>query len=48
MLLFTQYKATWLTAICSHCVAALPAKMSAFNGYFRQNAYYRNLRNNDQ
>ena len=27
------YKRTWLTAISSHCLAALPAKMSAFNSY---------------
>ena len=31
MLLFTQCKGTWLTAISSHCLAALPAKISAFN-----------------
>jgi len=30
-MLFTQYIGTWLTAISSHCHAALPAKMSAFN-----------------
>jgi len=44
MLLFTQYKTTWLTAISSHCLAALPAKMSAFNSYMLQNAYYCNLK----
>ena len=39
------YKPTQLTAISSHCLAALPAKMSAFSGYMRQNAYrHRNLK----
>jgi len=28
-----------LTAISSHCLAALPAKTCAFNSYMRQNAY---------
>jgi len=28
-LLFTQYKATWLTAISGHCLAALSARISA-------------------
>jgi len=42
-LLFTQYKTTWLTAISSHCVAALPSKISAFNISMRQNACYRDL-----
>jgi len=28
----------------SHSLAALPAKMSAFNSYMRQNAYHRNLK----
>jgi len=32
-LLFTQYKTTWLTAISSHCLAALPANMSAFSNH---------------
>jgi len=27
MLVFTQYKATWLTAIGSHCLAALSANV---------------------
>ena len=31
-------------AISSHCFSALLAKMSAFNRYMRQNAYYRSLR----
>jgi len=31
MLLFTNYKCTWITAISSHCLAALPDKKSAFN-----------------
>jgi len=26
ILVFTQYKTTWLTAISSHCLVALPAK----------------------
>jgi len=25
---FTQYKTTWLAAISSHCLAALPVKMA--------------------
>jgi len=25
---FTQYKTTWLAAISSHCLAALPAKIA--------------------
>ena len=33
-----------LTAISSCCLAALPAKTSAFNSQMRQNAYYRNLK----
>jgi len=33
MLLFTQYKSTWLTAISSHCLTTLLAKMSAFNSH---------------
>jgi len=36
MLLFTQYETTWLAAISSYCIAALPAKMSAFNSHMRQ------------
>jgi len=38
------HKPTWLTTISSHCLAALPAKMSAFNSYMRQNANYRDLK----
>jgi len=34
----------WLTAISSHCLAALPAKTSAFNSYMRQNTDHRNLK----
>ena len=34
----------WLTAISSRCLAALPAEMSAFNSYMRQNGHYRNLK----
>jgi len=30
-LLVTQYKATWLTAISSHGLVALPAKIPEFN-----------------
>ena len=30
-----------ITAISSHCLAALTAKMSAFNRHIQQNAYYR-------
>jgi len=33
---------TWLTAVSSYCLAALPAKMSAFNSDMPQNAYHRN------
>jgi len=33
MLLFTKYKYTWLTAISSHCVVALPDKKSASNSW---------------
>jgi len=43
MLLFTKYKTTWVTSISSHCLAALPAKMSAFNSPMPQNAYCRNF-----
>jgi len=32
-LLFTRFKTTWHTASNSHCLAALPAKTSAFNSY---------------
>jgi len=28
----------------SHCLVALPAKMSAFNSYMRQNAYHLNFK----
>jgi len=38
------YKPTWPTAISSHCLTTLPAKMSAFNNYMRLNAYYRDLK----
>jgi len=38
------YKHTWLTVISSLSLAALPAKMSAFNSYIRQNVYHRNLK----
>jgi len=48
MLLFTQYKTIvhWITAISSHCLAALLAKRSAFNSPMRmwQNAYFRNFK----
>jgi len=47
MLLFTQCKTTWLTAVSSHCLAALgylPRRMSAFNSHMLQNTYDRNLR----
>jgi len=33
--------ASLLTAISSHCLAALPANISAFNSHKRQNSYYR-------
>ena len=36
--------ASLLTVISSHRLAALPAKMSAFNSHMRQNAYCRNLK----
>jgi len=36
MLLFTQCtRYTWLTAISSHCLAALPTKMSVFNSHMQ-------------
>jgi len=38
------FEPTSLTTISSHCVAALPAKTSAFHSYMRQNAYHRNLK----
>jgi len=38
------FEPTCFTAVSSHCLAALPAKMSAFNSYMRQNAYQRNLK----
>jgi len=43
MLLFTSYKSTWLTAISSHCLAALPAT-DVFNNHMRLKTYYRNLK----
>jgi len=36
-------KTSRLYAISSHCLAALPAKMSAFNRCMRQNAYHGDL-----
>ena len=36
--------ASLLTAINSHCLAALPAKISTFNSHRWQNAYYCNLK----
>jgi len=30
VLLFTQYKSSWLADISNHCLAALLAKISAF------------------
>jgi len=42
MLLFTQCKATWSTAISSSCLAAF--KMSAFKSHVQQNACYRNMK----
>jgi len=44
VLLFTQYKTTFLAAISSHCLPALPAKMHEFNKHVRQKACYRNLK----
>jgi len=41
MLLFTQYKTSWLTAISSHCLAVLPdrlpTRLRSFNNHMRQN-----------
>ena len=37
MLLSTQYKTKWLTAVGSHCLAASPAKMSEFKNNMWQN-----------
>jgi len=44
MLLLTQHKITWLTAISSQCLAALPAEMSVFNSHMRRNACHCNLK----
>jgi len=33
-----------LAAISSHCLATLPAKMSAFNSHLRKNALYRSFK----
>ena len=44
VLLSTQYKCTWLTAISSHCLAALPDKIPAFNNHMQQNACYHNMK----
>jgi len=44
MLLFTQYKITWLTVTSSHCLAALSAKMSAFT--YRVARFKANLKKN--
>jgi len=44
LLVFTQYEIIWLAAISSHCLAALPANMPAFNSHMRQNTYCRNLK----
>jgi len=35
---------TLLTAVSSHCLTTLPAKIPAFNSYMRQNAYYLDLK----
>jgi len=46
VLLFTPYKTTWLIAIRSYCLAALPAKpprISAFNSHMRQNVNCHNF-----
>ena len=40
---FTLHKSMWLTAISSHCLAALPAR-DVFNSHMRLNAYCRNLK----
>jgi len=42
MVLFTLYKTMWVTgyAISSHCLAALTAKLSAFNRHMQHKAYY--------
>jgi len=39
MLFITQYKITCLSAINSNRLAALPAKMTAFNSHIRWSAY---------
>jgi len=38
------YKPTRLTAVSSHRLTTLPAKISAFNSYMYQNAYYCDLK----
>jgi len=35
---------TRLTAVSSHCLTTLPAKIPAFNSYMWQTAYYRDLK----
>jgi len=44
LLLFTQKRTIWLTAISSNCLAALLAKIPAFNSHRRQNTHCRNLK----
>jgi len=39
-----NYKPSCLTAISSHCLTALPAKMSACDSYIRQNASHHDLK----
>jgi len=44
ILVFTKYKCTWLTTISMSLLAALPAKMSAFNNLMQQNVCHRNTK----
>jgi len=43
LLFFTQYKTIWLAAISSNSLAALLAKVPAFNSHRWQNTYCRKL-----
>ena len=44
LLLFTQYETIWLNASSNNCLAALLAKIPAFNSHRRQNTHCRNLK----
>jgi len=44
MLLFTNINVSGLPLSACHCLAALTAKMCAFNSLMEQNACYRNIK----